>query len=296
MAILVDKNTKVIVQGITGRLGSRQTSLMLQYGTNIVGGTSPGKGGSTITLEGQVLPVYDLVEEAMEEHEVDASVLYVPAPFLKEAAFETIESGLKFFVIITDWVAFHDAMEIKVLATQRGTRYLGPNCPGILVPKQTKLGMIAQANPGDIGVVSRSGTLTDEISLLLNEAGLGCSSVVGIGGDPVVGTRMKDILELYEKDDETKTILIIAEIGGTKEEEASKYIQDHMTKPVIAYIVGGLAPHEKRMGHAGAIIMGGRGTVQSKQEALKQAGVKIAKVPWEIPSLIKKFGNSRVRI
>jgi len=283
MAILVNKNTRVIVQGITGRLGRRQTKMMLDYGTKIVAGVTPGKGGETVFG----VPVYDSVKEALMEHEADASILYVPAPFLKEAAFEAMEAGIKFMVIITDWVPLHDALEIKAFANSVGTRYLGPNSPGITIPGEIKLGMIHSVMPGNIGVVSRSGTLTAEISNLLTKAGLGQSAVLGVGGDPIVGLRLKDILELFEKDDRTKAITIIGEIGGTMEEEAAEYIKKHVSKPVVAFIAGSTAPPEKRMGHAGAIITRGRGTVASKISALKQAGVKIAKTPWELPSLLK---------
>ncbi|MEM3640442.1 MAG: succinate--CoA ligase subunit alpha [Candidatus Bathyarchaeia archaeon] len=283
MAILVNKGTRVIVQGITGRLGARQTKMMLEYGTKIVAGVTPGKGGETIFG----IPVYDSVEEALREHEADASILYVPARFIKEAAFEAIEAGIKFMVIITDWVPVHDALEIKALANNVGTRYIGPNCSGITIPGEIKLGMIHPVMPGNIGVVSRSGTLTAEISNLLTNAGLGQSAVLGIGGDPVVGLRLKDILELFERDECTKAITIIGEIGGTMEEEAAEYIKEHVNKPVVAFIAGSTAPPEKRMGHAGAIISRGRGTATSKINALKQAGARIAKTPWELPSLLR---------
>jgi len=283
MAILVDKNTRVVVQGITGRLGMSQTRIMLDYGTKIVAGVTPGKGGETALS----VPVYDSVEEALKEHDADTSILYVPAPFMKEAAFEAIEAGVKFMVIITDWVPVHDALEIKALANDAGTRYIGPNCPGITIPGEIKLGMIHPVTPGNVGVVSRSGTLTGEISNLLTNAGLGQSAVLGIGGDPVVGLRMKDVLKLFEEDERTKAITIIGEIGGTMEEEAAEYINEHLTKPVVSFVAGSTAPPEKRMGHAGAIITRGRGTAKGKIQALKQAGVKVANTPWELSSLLK---------
>jgi len=283
MAILVDKNTRIVVQGITGRLGVRQTKMMLDYGTKIVAGVTPGKSGETILG----VPVYDSVEEAVREHEVDASILYVPAGFVKEAAFEAIEAGMKFMVVITDWVPVHDALEIKALANETGTRYIGPNCPGITIPGETKLGMIHSVKPGNVGVVSRSGTLTGEISNVLTNTGLGQSAVLGIGGDPVIGLRLKDILELFEEDEHTKAITIIGEIGGTMEEEAAEYIKEHITKPVVSFVAGRTAPPEKRMGHAGAIITRNRGTAASKIQALKQAGVKVAKTPWELPPLLR---------
>jgi len=285
MGILVDKNTRVIVQGITGRLGVRQTKIMLDYGTKIVAGVTPGKGGETIFG----VPIYDSVKEALMEHEADASILYVPAPSLKEAVFEAMEAGIMFMVIITDWVTVHDALEIKAFAQEIGVRYIGPNSPGITIPGETKLGMIHTVMPGNIGVVSRSGTLTAEISNLLTNAGLGQSAVLGIGGDPVVGLRLKEVVKLFEEDAHTKVITIIGEIGGTMEEEAAEYIKEHVTKPVVAFIVGRTAPPEKRMGHAGAIIARGRGTAASKIQALKQAGVEVAETPWELPSLIRRL-------
>jgi succinyl-CoA synthetase alpha subunit len=256
---------------------------MLDYGTKIVAGVTPGKGGETALG----VPVYDSVEEALREHDADTSILYVPAPFMKEAAFEAIEAGVKFMVIITDWVPVHDALEIKALANDAGTRYIGPNCPGITIPGEIKLGMIHPVTPGNVGVVSRSGTLTGEISNLLTNAGLGQSAVLGIGGDPVVGLRMKDVLKLFEEDERTKAITIIGEIGGTMEEEAAEYIKEHLTKPVVSFVAGSTAPPEKRMGHAGAIITRGRGTAKGKIQALKQAGVKVANTPWELSSLLK---------
>jgi succinyl-CoA synthetase alpha subunit len=284
MAILVNKDTRVIVQGITGRLGARQTRMMLDYGTKIVAGVTPGKGGETVFG----VPVYDSVQEALKEHEADASVIYVPSRFMKDAAFEAIEAGIKFMVIITDWVPVHDALEIKALANSLGTRYLGPNSPGITIPGETKLGMIHSVLPGNIGIVSRSGTLTAEISNLLTNAGFGQSVALGVGGDPIVGLRFKDVLELFEKDDRTQAVVIIGEIGGTMEEEAAEYIKEHVSKPVVAFIAGQAAPPEKKMGHAGAIIRGERGTAASKINALKQAGVRIAKTPWELPSILKE--------
>ena len=257
--------------------------MMLDYGTKIVAGVTPGKGGETILG----VSVYDAVEEALKEHEADASILYVPARFVKEAAFEAIEAGIKFMVIMTDWVTFHDALEIKAFANDMETRYIGPNCPGITIPGETKLGMIHTVMPGNIGMVSRSGTLTGEVSNLLTNAGLGQSAVLGVGGDPVVGLRFKDVLELFEEDERTKAITIIGEIGGTMEEEAAEYIKEHITKPVVSFVAGRTAPPEKRMGHAGAIITRGRGTAASKIQALKQAGVKVAKTPWELPPLLR---------
>lgn len=285
MGIFVNKDTRVLVQGITGRLGSLQTKMMLEYGTKIVAGVTPGKGGEKVLG----VPVYDSVEEALEEHEVDASILYVPASTMKEAAFEAIENGIKFMVIITDWVPLHDALEIKALASKAGTKYIGPNTPGITVPGEIKMGMIHTVVPGSVGVVSRSGTLTAEVTNILSKSGLGQSAVLGVGGDPIVGLRLKDVIGEFEKDPHTEAIVIIGEIGGVMEEEAAEYIKKNVTKPVAAYIAGRTAPPEKRMGHAGAIITRGRGTAESKIRALSEAGVKVAHVPWELPSLLKSI-------
>lgn len=287
MGILVDKNTRIVVQGMTGRLGMRQTRMMLDYGTKIVAGVTPGRGGETVFG----MSIYDSVEEALSEHKAETSILYVPAQFVKEAAFEAMDAGIRFMVIITDWVPVHDELEIKAFANEAGTRYIGPNSPGITIPGEIKLGMIHTVTPGNIGVVSRSGTLTAEITNLLTNAGLGQSAVLGIGGDPVIGLRLRDIVELLEEDKHTKAITIIGEIGGTMEEKAAEYIKEHVTKPVVAFVAGRTAPPEKRMGHAGAIITRGRGTATSKIQSLELAGVKIAKTPWELPSLLRGILN-----
>jgi len=290
MGILVHSGTNVMIQGITGRLGSRQTKLMLDYGTKIVAGVTPGKGGESVFG----VPVYDSVEEAACNHRIDASVLYVPAPFLKEAAFEAMDGGVPFMVLITDWVPLHDAVEIKEYARKRGTRYIGPNCPGIIVPGQTSLGMMppSSVSPSRLAVISRSGTLTGEIALLLTQAGIGQSLAVGVGGDPVVGMRFIELIEMLEQDGHTDVVLIIGEIGGTMEEEVAAYLASRPHKPVISFIAGKSAPREKRMGHAGAIVSGGRGTAESKIESLKKAGVRVAETPFEIPNLAKQVLNA----
>lgn len=286
MAILVNERTRVLVQGITGRLGSLQTKMMLDYGTKITAGVTPGKGGETV----YGVPVYDSIKDALREHEVDASIIYVPAPFVKDAFFEAIDGGISSLVIISDWVPCHDALEIKAYARRNNTCYIGPNCPGILVPEQTSLGMISPCcgTQGRIGVVSRSGTLTGEITSMLTKANLGQSVVLGIGGDSIIGMRTVEIIKLLEDDEHTEMIVIIGEIGGTMEEEAAQYIKDYVTKPVVAFIAGRNAPPEKRMGHAGAIITRGHGTAQSKIRALKLAGVKVAETPFLLPSLIQE--------
>lgn len=285
MAILVGKDSNILVQGITGRLGALQTELMLDYGTKIVAGVTPGKGGQTLFD----IPIYDSVQAATNEHRIDASVIYVPAPFVQNAAFEAIDAGIAFMVIITDWVPLHDELKIKAYA-RRGTSYIGPNTPGIMVPGQTSLGMISASAvlPGEVAVVSRSGTLSDEVAAHLSEQGIGQSVVIGLGGDPIVGSRMTDILKLLKEDKQTKGVLIVGEIGGTMEEESAEYIQTQFDKPVIAFIAGRSAPPGKVMGHAGAIIMGERGTAESKITAFKAAGVPVARTLQEIPALAIK--------
>jgi len=287
MAIFVDKDTNVLVQGITGRLGALQTELMLDYGTKIVAGVTPGKGGETQFD----IPVYNSVQEAISKHRIDASVVYVPAPFVQDAAFEAIDAGIKFMVIITDWVPLHSEMKIKVYAKNRGTCYIGPNTPGIMIPSQTSLGMISPSAvmPGGVAIVSRSGTLTDEVASHLSEQGIGQSVVVGLGGDAVVGLRMNEVLKLLKQDKQTKCVVIVGEIGGTMEEEAAEYIEAQFNKPVVAYVAGRVAPQGKVMGHAGAIITGARGMAESKISAFKSAGIPVAETLWEIPTLVEKM-------
>lgn len=287
MAIFVDKDTNVLVQGITGRLGALQTELMLDYGTKIVAGVTPGKGGETQFD----IPVYNSVQEAISKHNIDASVVYVPSPFVQDAAFEAIDAGIKFMVIITDWVPLHSEMKIKVYAKNRGTCYIGPNTPGIMIPSQTSLGMISPSAviPGGVAIVSRSGTLTDEVASHLSEQGIGQSVVVGLGGDAVVGLRMDEVLKLLKQDKQTKCVVIVGEIGGTMEEEAAEYIEAQFNKPVVAYVAGRTAPRGKVMGHAGAIITGARGMAESKISAFKSAGIPVAETLWEIPTLVEKM-------
>ena len=287
MAIFVDKNTNVLVQGITGRLGGLQTELMLDYGTRIVAGVTPGKGGETTFG----IPVYNSIQEAMSEHHIDASVIYVPAPFVEDAAFEAIDAGIKFMAIITDWVPLHSEMRIKTYARSKGAHYIGPNTPGIMVPGQTSLGMISPSAviPGRVALISRSGTLTDEVASHLSEQGIGQSVVVGLGGDPIVGSRTIDILKLLKEDRQTSGVVIVGEIGGTMEEEAAEYLNTQFDKPAVAFIAGRTAPQGKVMGHAGAIIIGERGIAESKINAFRTAGIMVAKTLWEIPSLVKRW-------
>ena len=287
MAIFVNRNTNVLVQGITGKLASLQTELMLDYGTKIVAGVTPGKGGQ-VHLG---IPVYDSVLEATKSHRIDASVIYVPAPFVQDAAFEAMDAGITFMAIITDRVPLHDELKIKAYARRSKVSYIGPNTPGIIVPGQTSLGMISDSavTPGGIAIVSRSGTLSDEVAAHLTEQGIGQSVVIGLGGDPVVGLRMVDVLRLLKEDEQTKGIVIVGEIGGTMEEEAAEYIQDQLDKPVIAFIAGRSAPSGKVMGHAGAIIMGKRGTAESKVTAFDTANIPVANTLQEIAILARRI-------
>lgn len=286
MGILADENTKVIVQGITGRVGSIQTKLMLEYGTKIVAGVTPGKGGTTVYN----VPVYDTVEEAVAKTGADASILFVPPAFTKDAVIEAIDAGIKLIVAIPEHVPVHDTMRMVEYAKSKNVRIIGPTTPGIISPGKTKIG-IMPANvflKGNVGIVSRSGTLLYEIAGNLSLAGIGQSTCLGIGGDPVVGTSLTEILQLFQNDNQTKLIVIVGEIGGTQEEEAANFIKK-MDKPVIAYIAGRSAPPGQRMGHAGAIILGEKGTVESKTKALKEAGVEIACRPAEITSIARKY-------
>jgi succinyl-CoA synthetase alpha subunit len=284
LAIIINENTNVIVQGITGKQGRFHTRQMLAYGTKIVGGVSPGKGGQEV--EG--IPVYDTVYEAMENERVDASVLFIPAPFAKDAAFENITAGVKVLVIVTEHIPVHDEMEIIDLARKKGTTVVGPNTFGIVSSGKCKIGIPPNQFfvEGPIGVVARSGTLTYEIVANLTANGFGQSTVVGLGGDRVVGLSFVDVLEKFEKDPETKAVVLVGEIGGNAEEEASLYIKK-MTKPVVAYIAGKSAPPGKRMGHAGAIIERGTGTFGAKVEALQSAGASVATLPFEVPELLR---------
>lgn len=285
MAIIVDEKTNILVQGITGNQGTFHTKQMLAYGTRIVAGVSPGKGGQTV--EG--VPVYDTVAAAMENHQIDASVLFIPAPFAKDAAFEAIAAGVRVVVIITEHIPVHDELEIIAFARRRGTIVIGPNTFGIVSSGRCKIGIPPNQFfvPGHIGVVARSGTLTYEIVANLTANGLGQSTVVGLGGDRVVGLSFVDVLEKFEKDPETRAVVLVGEIGGNAEEEASLFIKK-MTKPVVAYIAGKSAPPGKRMGHAGAIIERGKGTFEGKVQALTAAGARVATLPFEVPGLIKE--------
>ena len=285
MAIIIDENTNVIVQGATGNQGRFHSQQMLAYGTKVVGGTSPGKGGQEING----IKIYDTVFAAMEENRVDATCIFIPAPFAKDAAFEAIEAGVKVVVIITEHIPVQDEMEIINFARKKGAMVIGPNTFGIVSSGRCKMGIPPNQFfiNGPVGIVARSGTLTYEIVGNLTSSGIGQSTVVGLGGDRVVGLSFVDVLERFEKDPETKAVVLVGEIGGNQEEEASVFIKK-MTKPVIAYIAGKSAPPGKRMGHAGAIIERNKGTFEKKISTLKETEASITTLPFEVPDLIKE--------
>jgi succinyl-CoA synthetase alpha subunit len=287
MSILVDKNTRLLVQGITGNEGLFHTEQMLFYGTKVVAGTRPGKGGEWV-LGGKV-PVFDSCHAAVEATGANASIIFVSARFAPDAIFEAADAGIPFIVCITEGIPVQDMMRVREYLDQKGVRLLGPNCPGLLTPGETKVGIIPGniAIPGNVGVVSRSGTLTYEVLYALMQAGMGATTCVGIGGDPINGTSFIDCLDMFEADPHTEKVVMIGEIGGSDEEKAAQFIASEMTKPVVSFIAGQTAPPGKRMGHAGAIIEGGSGTAAEKVKALEAAGVKVAKHPEEIPSLLK---------
>lgn len=286
--ILLNNQTRALVQGITGKVGQAQTRWMLEAGTPIVAGVTPGKGGQVV--EG--LPVYNTVAEAVAGEGANASVIFVPAASARQAAFEAIDARLELVVIVTENIPIRDTMEIKVRSRLAGTRVLGPNCPGILVPGMGKLGIIPQNifTPGSIGVVGRSATLSYEVIANLTAAGLGQTAAIGIGGDPVVCTEFSEVLRLFEEDPDTQGVALIGEIGGTAEERAADQIR-RMHKPVVAFIAGRSAPAGQRFGHAGAIVRAGSGGADGKIQALKEAGVAIAETPAEIPGLLKRRLN-----
>ena len=286
MSILVDKNTRLLVQGITGNEGLFHTQQMLEYGTNVVAGVTPGKGGEWV-LDGKV-PVFDSVRIAHGATGVNTSVIFVPARFATDAIYEAADAGIPLIVCITEGIPIQDMMRVRNYLDQKGVRLVGPNCPGLLTPGEAKVGIIPGdiSMPGNIGVVSRSGTLTYEVLYALKLVGLGATTCVGIGGDPVNGTSFINTLEMFEADPHTEKIVLIGEIGGSDEERAAEFIADHLTKPVVAFIAGQSAPPGKRMGHAGAIVEGGSGTAEDKIKALQKVGVQVASHPEEIPSLL----------
>lgn len=286
MSIYINDKTRVLVQGITGNQGSFHTGQMLAYGTRVIGGVSPGKGGQSV--EG--VPVYNTVFEAVEKEAADASILFIPAPFAKDAALEALAAGIKILVLIPEHIPLQDAMDIMAQARHNNAVVVGPNTFGLVSSGASKIGIMPNQYfvPGPVGVVSRSGTLCYEIVGHLTDNDVGTTTVVGLGGDRVVGLHFIDVLKEFENDPETKAVVLVGEIGGSAEEEAAAFIESSMTKPVVAYLAGKSAPPGKRMGHAGAIIERGRGTFESKVEALTAAGAKVADLPTKVPALVKE--------
>ncbi|HKV89728.1 MAG TPA: succinate--CoA ligase subunit alpha [Thermoplasmata archaeon] len=287
MSVLIDSGTRVLVQGITGHQGTVHARNMKAFGAQVVAGATPGKGGQTV--EG--VPVFDSVERAVRETGANASCIFVPAPFAKDAFLEAVDSGIRLSVIVTEHIPFHDMLTMYHYGRAKGARIVGPNCPGIAAPGKSKVGIIPNVvfRPGRVGVVSRSGTLTYEIVNGIKERGLGQSTCLGLGGDPVVGTSFVDALPWFEDDPDTDLLVLVGEIGGTAEEDAAEYIGRKFTKPVVAYVAGRSAPPGKRMGHAGAIIARGKGTADGKQKALEAVGAHVATFPYEIPALVEQY-------
>ena len=287
MSILIEKDTRVLVQGFTGSQGTLHSSQSIEYGTNVVGGVTPGKGGAS-HLD---LPVFNSVKEAVEQVQPNASLIFVPAPFCKGAILEAADAGIKFIVCITEGVPTLDMLEVKKIVDLLDVTLIGPNCPGVITPGVGKMGIMPGEIhlPGKVGIISRSGTLTYEAVKQTSDLGLGQSSCVGIGGDPIPGSSFIDILGLFEADDQTDAVIMVGEIGGSAEEEAADFISQNVTKPVVSYIAGQTAPPGKRMGHAGAIISGGKGTAEDKIKKLNDSGVVVAKNLLEIGSTIKSL-------
>ncbi|MFI5251660.1 MAG: succinate--CoA ligase subunit alpha [Bacteroidota bacterium] len=295
MSILVDKNTRLVVQGITGGEGTFHTQQMILYGTKVVAGVTPGKGGLSYKGNEQYpfkksVPVFNTVDDAVKKEGANVSIIFVPASFAAEAIMESAEAGIKLIVAITEGIPARDMVKVYEYLKSTGARMIGPNCPGIITPGQCKIGIMPGFihSPGTVGLISRSGTLTYEAVWQVTERGLGQSTCMGIGGDPVVGTRFLDALKLFKEDDGTDAVIMIGEIGGTAEEEAAEYVRKNFTKPVIGFIAGRTAPPGRRMGHAGAIISGGKGTAEEKMKAMKKAGIHVVDSPADIGAMVQK--------
>ena len=291
MAIFIDSDTKLVVQGITGRDGSFHTTQMMEYGTQVVAGVTPGKGGQTFHgPDGKTAPIFNSMDEAVAQTGANTSVIYVPPVFAANAILEASDAGVEFVVAITEGVPVLDMARAHAFARDKGVRILGPNCPGLISPGKAKVGILPAkiVAEGPIGVVSRSGTLTYEAVFQLTNAGLGQTTCVGIGGDPLIGTSFIDCLEAFEQDDDTTAIVMIGEIGGTDEQEAAQYVTDHLSKPVVGFIAGQTAPPGRQMGHAGAIISGSAGTAEEKMKAFEDNGIAVAKRPADIVGLIQE--------
>jgi succinyl-CoA synthetase alpha subunit len=286
VSIFIDNGTRLVVQGITGRDGSFHTRQMMEYGTNVVAGVTPGKGGQT--FDG--VPIFNTVEEAVDEAGANTSVIYVPPPFAADAIFEAADAGVDFIVCITEGVPVLDMTRVRPYVMEQGARLLGPNCPGLISPGKSKVGIIPGhiTHPGPVGLVSRSGTLTYEVVYKLKGAGIGTTTCVGIGGDPINGTNFIDTLAAFENDPETKAVVMIGEIGGTDEQEAARFVKEKMTKPVVGFIAGQTAPPGRRMGHAGAIISGSAGTAEEKMEAFRDNGIGVAQRPLDVVGLMRE--------
>ena len=287
MSVFIDKSTRLLVQGITGRDGSFHAKQMMEYGTQVVGGVTPGKGGQK--FDGTV-PIFNTVAEAVQATGANTTVIYVPPPFAADAMMEAAAAGVKLIVCITEGVPVLDMTRVYPYVKERGARLIGPNCPGLITPGESKVGIIPGriCAPGNVGVVSRSGTLTYEVVYQLTRAGLGQSTCVGIGGDPINGTNFIDVLEAFEKDPKTKTVAMMGEIGGTDEQEAATFVKERMTKPVVGFIAGQTAPPGRRMGHAGAIISGSSGTAEEKLQAFREAGMGVAQRPVDFVALLRE--------
>ena len=285
MSILVGSNTKLVVQGMTGSQGSFHTEQMIEYGTNVVAGVTPGKGGEWGV--GNV-PIFDTVQEAVDATAANTSIIFVPARFAPDAIIEAADAGIGLIICLTEHIPALDMVRVRTYLDGLGTRLIGPNCPGLITPGEAKVGIMAGHihTPGNVGIVSRSGTLTYEVVYALTARGIGQSTAVGIGGDPIIGTNFIDVLEMFENDRDTAQIVMIGEIGGTEEQKAAQYIKENMSKPVTAFIAGQTAPPGRRMGHAGAIISGGEGTAAEKMEALRDAGADVARHPDEIAEMV----------